>query len=74
MVDVDAFCCVNRLSKCCFAALCFVLCYFVRCCCGFETFLSPRVLEKYVVFVMSKIVIIVDQTAVKGVVVLRDER
>ncbi|WP_375646217.1 hypothetical protein [Bartonella sp. TT29SHDZB] len=25
MVDVDAFCCVNRLSKCCFAALCSVL-------------------------------------------------
>ncbi len=37
-------------------------------------FLSPRVLEKYVVRVMSKIVAIVDQTAVKHVVALRDER
>ncbi len=74
MVDVVSFCCVKSLFHCCFAALCFVLCYFVRCCCGFETFLSPRVLEKYVVFVMSKIVVIVDQTAVKRVVVLRGKR
>ncbi len=69
MVDVDAFCCVNRLSKCCFAAFCFV-----RCCCGVEAFLSPRLLEKYVVCVMSKIVVIVDQTAVKRVIVLRGKR
>ncbi len=74
MVDVVSFCCVKSLFHCCFAALCFVLCYFVRCCCGFETFLFPRVLEKYVVCVMSKIVAIVDQTAVKRVVVLRGKR
>ncbi len=74
MGDVVSFCCVNRLSKCCFAAFCFVLCCFVRCCCGFEAFLSPRLLEKYVVCVMSKIVVIVDQTAVKRVVVLRGKR
>ncbi len=74
MVDVDSFYGVKRLSKCCFAAHCFVLCCFVRCCCGFETFFPLRVLEKYVVFVMSKVVAIVDQTAVKDVVALRDER
>ncbi len=74
MGDVVSFCCAKSLFHCCFAALCFVLCYFVRCCCGFETFLSPPVLEKYIVFVMSKIVAIVDQTAVKRVVVLRGKR
>ncbi len=74
MGDVDSFCCMKSLFHCCFAALCFVPCWFCGFFYAFETFLSPRVLEKYVVLVMSKIVAIVNQTAVKRVVVLRGER